>query len=169
MKHRGSTVGFVLVAVLVTATAPAWASSDKLGTVKFPTSCSAAAQPEFERGVASLHSFWFDAAIKAFTAATQTDSGCAMGHWGAAVPSLTPRLATLPEGARRGRSRDREGQDRGGEDRARAGLHRRPRHLLQGRRQGGSSHARRRLPAGDGPGRSEVPEDREATVFTPSR
>jgi len=59
MKH--TTVGFVLVTVLVTATAPAWASSDNLGTVKFPTSCSAAAQPEFERVVASLHSFWFDA------------------------------------------------------------------------------------------------------------
>ena len=37
-----------------------------LGTVHFPTSCSADAQPQFNQAIALLHSFWFQAAIDAF-------------------------------------------------------------------------------------------------------
>ena len=50
--------------VLVTAGAAAGQQSagEKLGTVHFPVSCSPAAQAEFIRAVAMLHSFWFDAA-----------------------------------------------------------------------------------------------------------
>ena len=39
---------------------------EKLGKVSFPTSCSPAVQPLFERGVALLHSFWFPEGLKAF-------------------------------------------------------------------------------------------------------
>ena len=39
---------------------------EKLGTVHFPTSCSAAAQVSFDRAVALLHSFEFGPAIEAF-------------------------------------------------------------------------------------------------------
>ena len=35
--------------------------AEKLGTVNFPTSCSAAAQAQFNRAVALLHSFEFSA------------------------------------------------------------------------------------------------------------
>lgn len=35
-----------------------------LGSVRFPTSCTPAAQKTFERGVALLHSFWYDEAEK---------------------------------------------------------------------------------------------------------
>ena len=48
MKHRGSPVGFVLVAMLVTATAPAWARPDRLGTVKVPTSCGWSSRRDVE-------------------------------------------------------------------------------------------------------------------------
>ena len=34
--------------------------NEKLGTVNFPTSCAASQQKAFERGVALLHSFWYD-------------------------------------------------------------------------------------------------------------
>ncbi|MBI2833074.1 MAG: hypothetical protein HYX76_01435, partial [Acidobacteria bacterium] len=39
------------------------------GRVDMPTSCKGEAQAEFERGAALLHSFWYDEARHAFTAA----------------------------------------------------------------------------------------------------
>src|SRR5512140_3600798 len=39
----------------------------KLGKVRFPLSCNAAAQQPFEQGIAMLHSFWFDEATHAFS------------------------------------------------------------------------------------------------------
>jgi len=58
---------------------------EKLGTVHFDTSCSAAAQPQFERAVAMLHSFWLQAGLDAFAEVARTDPGCAMAHWGTAM------------------------------------------------------------------------------------
>ena len=59
--------------------------AEKLGTVHFSTSCSPTVQPQFERAVALLHSFWFDEGLKAFGAIAQADPGCAMAHWGSAM------------------------------------------------------------------------------------
>jgi tetratricopeptide (TPR) repeat protein len=103
MKPTKILLGLTLV-VLVSA-APAMAH-EQLGQVHFPVSCSAAAQQEFDRAVALLHSFWFDASAKAFAAVTQTDPGCAMGHWGEAMALLfnpnpftgTPTPKTLQDG-----------------------------------------------------------------------
>ena len=63
---------------------------EKLGRVVFPTSCQPAAQKHFERGVALLHSFWYEEAAKAFAAATAADSRCAMGYWGQAMSYYHP-------------------------------------------------------------------------------
>jgi len=63
-------------------------SGEQLGRVVFPTSCSAAAQPLMERGVAMLHSFWFEQAERTFAAASAADPACAMAHWGAAMTLL---------------------------------------------------------------------------------
>jgi tetratricopeptide (TPR) repeat protein len=60
-------------------------TSEQLGTVKFETSCSAAAQPQFNRGVALLHSFEFGRAIEAFTTTLKTDPSCAIAEWGIAL------------------------------------------------------------------------------------
>jgi tetratricopeptide (TPR) repeat protein len=60
-------------------------AGDQLGTVKFETSCSAAARPQFNRGVALLHSFEFGRAIEAFTTTLETDPSCAMAEWGIAL------------------------------------------------------------------------------------
>jgi tetratricopeptide (TPR) repeat protein len=78
------------IAVLLVATPPlpaheAQGGAEKIGRVTFPTSCSAAVQPSFERAVALLHSFWYLEAIKAFTAVTEADPACAMGYWGIAM------------------------------------------------------------------------------------
>jgi len=61
------------------------AAPEKLGTVHFATSCSAAAQPQFDRAVALLHSFEFGRAIEAFNAALKTDPACAVSEWGIAL------------------------------------------------------------------------------------
>ena len=65
----------------------------EVGRVRFPTSCSAAAQPSFERGVALLHNFWFDRAAAAFHEAAGADTSCAMAWWGVASTSLHPLWA----------------------------------------------------------------------------
>src|SRR3954468_23791130 len=55
------------------------------GTVHFATSCSAAVQPSFQRAVAMLHSFGYEAARKAFEDVAQRDPDCAIAWWGVAM------------------------------------------------------------------------------------
>jgi tetratricopeptide (TPR) repeat protein len=57
----------------------------QLGTVHFPTSCASAVQHPFERGVALLHSFWYEEAEKEFLQIAKDDPQCAMAHWGVAM------------------------------------------------------------------------------------
>ena len=59
----------------------------QLGTVHFPVSCSAAVQKPFERGVALLHSFWYEEVQKEFQQIAKDDPHCAMAHWGVAMSS----------------------------------------------------------------------------------
>ena len=58
---------------------------ERLGTVSFPNSCKPAVQPEFNRGVALLHSFAYTAAGEAFQSVAHQDSRCAIAHWGIAM------------------------------------------------------------------------------------
>ena len=60
------------------ATAPA---AVRLGIVHFPTSGSAAAQREFIRGIAYLHSFTYEAAARAFREAERADTRFALPYW----------------------------------------------------------------------------------------
>src|SRR5258708_11582357 len=59
----------------------------QLGTVHFPISCAAAVQKPFARGVALLHSFWYEEAEKEFLQIAKDDPKCAMAHWGVAMSS----------------------------------------------------------------------------------
>ena len=77
---------------------------EKLGKVRFPISCAPAVQADFERAVALLHSFWYEEAVKAFTAITTADATCAMGYWGIAMSVYyplwqPPSAAMLQKGA----------------------------------------------------------------------
>ena len=68
----------------------------KIGTVHFPTSCTAAAQAEFDRSMAYLHSFEFGSAIQGFTTTAKTDGACAMAYWGLAIARWSnPFTATI--------------------------------------------------------------------------
>jgi len=62
-------------------------SVEKLGTVAFSTSCSVAAQPQFNRAVALMHSFQFARAIEMFQLILAGDPSCSMAYWGIALSS----------------------------------------------------------------------------------
>ncbi len=66
------------------------AQTGALGQVDFPTSGSKAAQAHFLRGVAALHSFWYEEALEAFQAATKVDPDFVMGYWGEAMAHNHP-------------------------------------------------------------------------------
>lgn len=68
----------------------------QLGTVHFPISCAASVQKPFERGVALLHSFWYEEAEKEFVDIVKDDPHCAMAHWGVAM-SLWHQLWNEPD------------------------------------------------------------------------
>ena len=63
---------------------------EKLGRVNFSVSCNKAAQQQFNRAVALLHSFWYDEAAKGFAEATKSDPKCGMGYWGIAMSLYHP-------------------------------------------------------------------------------
>src|SRR5580698_5433878 len=68
----------------------------QLGTVHFPISCAASVQQPFARGVALLHSFWYEEAEKEFLDIAKDDPHCAMAHWGVAM-SIWHQLWNQPD------------------------------------------------------------------------
>ena len=91
-------IRFLLILMTLASFSPchAWqesastASSQGLGKVIFPNSCSPAAQPALLKGIAQLHSFQYAAAESAFTEASHSDPKCAMAFWGMAMSSYRP-------------------------------------------------------------------------------
>src|SRR3984893_4117746 len=65
-------------------------SAAKSSEVDFPISCGAPAQKKFNQAVWILHSFWYEEAVKAFTAVTEVEPDCAMGYWGIAMSHWYP-------------------------------------------------------------------------------
>src|SRR5438067_3377424 len=64
------------------------------GTVDFKVSCAPEVRSEFIRGVALLHSFFYEEARRIFTEVAAKDPTCAMAQWGIAMtwwhPIWTP-------------------------------------------------------------------------------
>src|SRR6266550_4135106 len=64
------------------------------GKVEFPISCAPSVQSKFSRGVALLHSFFYEEARRVFTSVAERDPTCAMAQWGIAMtwwhPIWTP-------------------------------------------------------------------------------
>jgi hypothetical protein len=97
-------------------------NGEKLGEVHFATSCNEAAQSDFNRAVALLHSFQFSRAIGGFNAVLREDPTCAIAYWGIALSDwgnpfapgiIDMRLLQLgrenaERGARPGAKTDRE-------------------------------------------------------------
>ena len=86
----------LLLALLLVAAASsaAHAQASQLGRVDFPTSTrSREAQEHFIRGVAALHSFWYEEALEEFRAAARLDPDFALAHWGEAMAHNHPLWA----------------------------------------------------------------------------
>src|ERR1043166_7781710 len=67
------------------ASAPAPGDLRAAGKIEFPISSDAAARADFERGVALLHSFFYEEARRIFTTVAEKDPKCAMAQWGIAM------------------------------------------------------------------------------------
>jgi tetratricopeptide (TPR) repeat protein len=76
------------------ATAPEPGDLRGVGKVMFPITCAPQVQSDFARGVALLHSFFYEEARRVFTSVAERDPKCAMAQWGIAMtwwhPIWTP-------------------------------------------------------------------------------
>jgi tetratricopeptide (TPR) repeat protein len=83
--------GFIVFLALASVSVSANSSTQtKLGKIDFPTSGFGVAQQHFLRGVAALHSFWYEEALNAFRQSTKTDPDFVMGYWGEAIAHNHP-------------------------------------------------------------------------------
>ena len=82
-RIAGFLFGSTLIASLSQGTVRA--NEEQFGEVNFPISCSSAAQQQFNRAVAMLHSFFFPETVKEFTAIAEKEPSCAMAYWGIAI------------------------------------------------------------------------------------
>ena len=98
-RHRifvlvGLSCGLLALRDVESATAPEPGDLRAAGKVEFPVSCASAVQSEFDRGVALLHSFFYEEARRVFTSVAERDPKCAMAQWGIAMtwwhPIWTP-------------------------------------------------------------------------------
>src|SRR5215510_1203447 len=76
------------------ATTPEPGDLRGVGKVTFPITCAPEVQSDFARGVALLHSFFYEEARRVFTSVAERDPKCAMAQWGIAMtwwhPIWTP-------------------------------------------------------------------------------
>jgi tetratricopeptide (TPR) repeat protein len=83
-----------LMALIISALSlNATAQQSQLGKVVFPTSGSQPAQVHFLRGLAALHSFWFEEALDEFRESTKIEPDYVMGYWGEAMAYNHPLWA----------------------------------------------------------------------------
>jgi len=95
MKRAFRTFGYSIISIsfFVFALALEGSAQSQLGKVVFPTSGSPEAQTHFLRGLAALHSFWFEEALDEFRASTKIDPNFVMGYWGEAMAHNHPLWA----------------------------------------------------------------------------
>src|SRR2546427_12348360 len=86
----GLTGGFLALDDINCATAPEPGDMRGVGKVEFPISCAPAVQSEFARGVALLHSFFYEEARRVFTAVAERDPQCPMAQWRLAITGGNP-------------------------------------------------------------------------------
>src|SRR6185503_5726271 len=88
------SLAILLAAIFAVALSiPTLAQDSQLGRVEFQTSGSPTAQAHFLRGLAALHSFWYEEALDAFRESTKADPDFMMGYWGEAMAHNHPLWA----------------------------------------------------------------------------
>jgi len=143
-------------------------STEKLGSVNFSTSCSAAVQPQFNRAVALMHSFQFAGAIEAFDAILMADPSCSIAYWGIALSNWgNPFAAGLKSQAqmKQGLSAVKQGQAVAPKTERERAYVEAVAHLFTGAKQS-DQHARALVYANAMAGVSaDYPADTEAAIF----
>src|SRR6266481_664740 len=90
----GLASSFLALNHVKSATAPEPGDLRGVGKVTFPITCAPDVQSDFARGVALLHSFFYEEARRVFTSVAERDPKCAMAQWGIAMtwwhPIWTP-------------------------------------------------------------------------------
>ncbi|HET9449835.1 MAG TPA: hypothetical protein VFO83_03090 [Aggregicoccus sp.] len=95
----------------------------KVGAVAVHQRCAPAALPELERGVALLHSFFYEEALLSFRKAAEQDPDCATAWWGQSMTYYHPIWAPpRPEEARAGAAAADRALQLGGKSPIEAGL-----------------------------------------------
>lgn len=89
LKSSLASIALIISALWLNANA----QQSQLGKVVFPTSGSEKAQVHFMRGLAALHSFWFEEALDEFRESTKIDPEFVMGYWGEAMAYNHPLWA----------------------------------------------------------------------------
>ena len=89
-KKRTWRIPCLLVALLAVQSFNVGAQTSQLGSVSFQTSGSEKAQAHFLRGLAALHSFWYEEALEAFRESTKIEPDFMMGYWGEAMAHNHP-------------------------------------------------------------------------------
>ena len=79
-------------------------TTETLGTVNFPVSCSSSVQAAFTRGMALLYSFEYEESQQAFEKVAAADPKCAMAYWGRGM-SLYHQLWDQPSKENLGRGK----------------------------------------------------------------
>lgn len=92
-SNKTALLLLLVVSILTALAIDAMAQQSKLGKVDFPTSGSELAKAHFLRGVAALHSFWFEEALDEFRESTKADPDFMMGYWGEAMAYNHPLWA----------------------------------------------------------------------------
>ena len=95
MKRALKRLGYSILSIsfFVFAVVFEGSAQSQLGKVVFPTSGAPEAQTHFLRGLAALHSFWFEEALDEFRASTKIDPNFVMGYWGEAMAHNHPLWA----------------------------------------------------------------------------
>lgn len=92
-SYAGSRTCAALALLLVVSFSPPLAAGERalhLGAIGFPTSGTPEAQGHFLRGVAAMHSFWYEEALAAFRESTRIQPDFLMGYWGEAMAHNHP-------------------------------------------------------------------------------
>jgi tetratricopeptide (TPR) repeat protein len=114
LKKMKFALGFVILLFMSNFSLAQQKPPEKLelGKVSFSTSCNRKVQPQFDRAVAMLHSFWFQQGEKAFREVLERDPSCAIANWGIASILIgnTFAGAATPEDAQKAKEAIQRGR-----------------------------------------------------------
>ncbi|HLJ00914.1 MAG TPA: hypothetical protein VKT76_14455 [Bradyrhizobium sp.] len=114
LPGRFSLMSAVLLAAVTAASGqPAGKSPEQLGRVSFANSCEGSVQTAFERGVALLHSFWWEEGRRAFLDVLDRDPSCAIATWGIAAIDIGNPFTTGPNPAQAKQAQEAIARGRG--------------------------------------------------------